>query len=67
MNWTPTIAHDLMCQYYDGCSNAELAEMIGSSKELDRLNLHRGTTWTQKQLDDILAEALRLRIEDGQK
>lgn len=52
--------------YGDDMSIYDLSSLIGSQKELDRLNAHRGTEWTQQMLDDVLRTALRMRLQCGQ-
>lgn len=52
----------IIWSYHDNCSIKQIHEFIGDKVELDRLNKWRNTEWTQEMLNDVLREALRVRM-----
>jgi len=47
--------------YADNCSTHQLRSFIDYAPELERLNKHRRTDWSQERLNAILYEAIAIR------
>jgi len=61
METSNEVQSELAGDYADNSSTEQLRWFIDYEPELERVNKHRGTNWTQEMLNEILYEAIAIR------